>query len=164
MVLQHFSWVEASQLAASEYPHDVEDLAFLAQAGIRAIVTLTEYPLGGKRRGVTPADLMQFDFVCGHFPIVDMRAPDDPFLTHRVMTFMDDMQAQNRPVLLHCLAGQGRTGTLLHAYYLHRGLTLAAAQDRLNTVRPRSAWQWLTDGQQAYLQTLAKTLQQGWQV
>jgi atypical dual specificity phosphatase len=163
MRMMQFGWIEEGKLAASDFPRGVSDLYLLHEQGVRAIVTLTEYPLGSQR-DMNDAIIAEIGFSFAHFPIDDMRAPHDPFFTYPVMEFIDAMQAEDKPVMVHCLAGMGRTGTMLHAYYLHRGLTLEQARARIDSVRPHSAWNNLSEVQQNFLVRLAAAFQKGWQV
>ncbi len=45
------------------------------------------------------------------------------------------MHRQNRPILVHCHAGIGRTGTTLHLYYLAQGMTLEQARAEIYSTR-----------------------------
>ncbi len=40
---------------------------------------------------------------------------------------MQTMAVEQRPLLVHCHAGGGRTGTVLHLYYLTQGYSYQAA-------------------------------------
>ena len=41
-------------------------------------------------------------------------------------------------VTIHCLAGRGRTGTVLAAYLVHRGMTARDAILKVRDIRPGS--------------------------
>ena len=41
-------------------------------------------------------------------------------------------------VAVHCLAGRGRTGTVLAAYFVHRGLPAREAIQKVRDLRPGS--------------------------
>ena len=41
-------------------------------------------------------------------------------------------------VAVHCLAGRGRTGTVLAAYFVHRGLSAREAIQKVRDLRPGS--------------------------
>jgi len=105
------------------------DLARLAAQGIGAIVSLTESvpePLVGERR-----------FKLLHLPIVDMTVPETAQI-ERFVEFVDRMVAKGRPVGVHCLAGLGRTGTMIACYLVTRGMTAGQAIDHVRSVRPGS--------------------------
>ncbi len=95
------------------------DLAALRRHGIRAVLTLTETPL-------TDTVLAASDMVGLHLPVPDLHAPT-PDQLNRAIAFIDQQSAQGHPTAVHCLMGQGRTGTVLAAYLIRNGLPVAEA-------------------------------------
>ncbi len=122
------SWMIESELAAFAL-FALADLGRLAAEGIGAIVSLTEEvpePLVGERR-----------FKLLHLPIVDMTVPETAQV-ERFVHFVDRMIAMGRPVGVHCLAGLGRTGTMIACYLVTRGMSAGQAIDHVRSVRPGS--------------------------
>ena len=100
-----FVWVDQGRLAGSGYPASRSQLEWLVKAGIRSILTLTEDPL--------PSEwLAGLDVVSGHVPMKDHVAPTVESLEGGV-EFISKEVEKGRPVLVHCLAGEGRTGCVL---------------------------------------------------
>jgi len=148
------NWIESEVLAASGVPIGIRHLQSLYEQGIRAIVTLTEHPLTVQHE-ITAQLLQEMDFVYLHAPVVDQQAPDGQTV-ERVVQFIDRMQSEGRPVLLHCQAGSGRTGTMLHAYYLSKGKTLDEARGIVSSGRTLCQFMLLSKVQREFLEALAR--------
>ena len=148
-----FSWIEENKLAACACPMRGE-LLTIADYGIGAILTLTEIPLIDLTN-TTDEQLSKMGFETLHAPIVDMHAPDEELARHACQ-WIDLMLEDVKPVLLHCLGGIGRTGTILHAYYLLKGELLEDVKGRIKSARPMSSYDSLTKVQQEFLLRLSE--------
>jgi atypical dual specificity phosphatase len=105
-----------------------EDLAALAGEGIGAVLSLTEDPL--------PAEaLAAHGLACLHLPVADLH-PLTPQEFRLALAFIDRQRAAGQPVAVHCLAGQGRTGSVLAAYLIRAGAEPAEALSRLRDLCP----------------------------
>ncbi len=125
-----FSWVEVPFLAASASPYDLEELLWLRQHGIDIILTLTEDPL--PRSWVDDAGLMMV-----HVPIQDMDSPTEEQFDECISVIRRAVAAK-MGVLVHCLAGRGRTGTILAGYLVSKGLSSRDAIRQIRQMRPGS--------------------------
>ncbi len=129
----NFSFVIDGELAGMAFPgrfaHLHEDLTFLRRQGVGAIVSLTEYPLD--QRAVERAG---FQYL--HLPVPDYHPPT----LDQAWTFLRFLERQrgNGAVVVHCAAGQGRTGTLLACALVDRGLSADEAIRTLRRLRPPS--------------------------
>ena len=149
------NWIEPGVLAASGIPLGVKDLRSLYAQGIRAIVTLTEHPLTLQAE-ITAQHLAAIGLTCLHAPIVD-QFPPDMATVRKTVQFIKQLKAQSRPVLLHCHAGIGRTGTMLHAYYLAEGLSLEDAKAKVKAGKLTSQFNMLSDSQKRFLEDMARS-------
>jgi atypical dual specificity phosphatase len=104
------------------------DLAWLRQQGIAAILSLTETPLDEETVNRHGLDSL-------HIPVVDM-TPPSPEQLLAALDFIDRHRANGRPVAVHCLMGQGRTGTVLAAYLIRDGLRPDRALAELRAICP----------------------------
>jgi atypical dual specificity phosphatase len=100
------------------------DLAWLREQGIGAILSMTETPLDD-------AALARHGFHTLHLPVDDLHAPT-PAQLHYALCFIDEQRARGNRVAVHCLMGQGRTGTVLAAYLIRGG---SSADDALRHLR-----------------------------
>ena len=133
-----FSWVIDGALAAcgapgALAPFDVDsDLRSLAFEGTTLLVTLTRAP-------VDPSSLEQSGIRAEHFPIEEMGAPESP---EQLLPLLEQMQTEINNggcVTVHCLAGKGRSGTVIAAYLcMTRGIPAGQAIARVRAARPGS--------------------------
>jgi atypical dual specificity phosphatase len=105
-----------------------EDLSWLRTRGIGALLSLTETPLAADA-------LAEHGLVTMHLPVDDLHAPT-PAQLHYALAFIDQQHALGRAVAVHCLVGQGRTGTVLAAHRIRAGSTADAALMELRALSP----------------------------
>jgi atypical dual specificity phosphatase len=122
------SWVLDDELAAFS-AFALGDLDALEDAGIGAIVSLTER--------MPPELVGESRFVTLHLPIEDMTPPERE-QTERFVRFVDDHLEAGHSVGVHCLAGLGRTGTMIACYLVTLGRSADGAIDEVRRARPGS--------------------------
>lgn len=147
-------WIEPGVIAAGGIPVGVQDLQFLHDQGIRAMMTLTEHPLTVQER-ITSNILDEIGLTCLHAPIKDQHPPDRSTV-NMATQFIYQMRKQECPVYVHCHAGIGRTGTMLHAYFLMQGLSLEEAKAKVKAGKPSSQFLMLSDAQRAFLEEMGR--------
>ncbi len=131
----NFSYVIPNALAGMAMPGAVDsldkDLDFLLSEGVRAILSLSESPLDEELvRGK--------GFLYCHVPINDFTAPTIEQVD-KCIRFIDQMLTiEDKPVVVHCGAGCGRTGAVLGCYLVRRGRTAERAIGELRLARPCS--------------------------
>lgn len=138
-------WVIPDKFMAGEHfgAYDAElqkeNVNWLLDQGLTFIVNLTERPeyypyeqiLGeeAKKRGL--------EVVCVNFPIKDMSTPP-PEMVVQILDSVDTALAEGHGVYLHCLAGLGRTGTLVGCYLVRHGRSGEAALAQLDKLREQT--------------------------
>jgi atypical dual specificity phosphatase len=125
-----FTWIEKPLLAALARPSEPEDYAWLREQGVELLLCLTEER--PRRDWVEEANLLVF-----HEPVEDMEAPTQEQLERCVSAILRANE-RNMGVAVHCEAGMGRTGTVLAAYFVARGMSAAEAIARVRRMRPGS--------------------------
>jgi atypical dual specificity phosphatase len=85
----------------------------------------------------TSADNTKIDYL--YISIHDYGAPSLEELDH-VVNYISQQIDRARPVMVHCSAGKGRTGTILAAYLIKKesGMTADKAISRLSRIRRES--------------------------
>ncbi|MBM4284077.1 MAG: dual specificity protein phosphatase family protein [Deltaproteobacteria bacterium] len=130
------SWV-TDNLAVGQAPMSYADLDSLRRQGIQAVMNLcAEF-----------CDLHWIEADAGFevyfFPIPDEAAPDLQEL-EKALDWLDERLYLGKKVLVHCRHGIGRTGTVVTAYLLRKGLGHKLAGKKLKGLRsqPTNFDQW----------------------
>jgi len=144
-----FSWIDKPLLAAMARPSAPEDLAWLRKHGIGVMLSLTEEK--PRRDWVEEANLLVY-----HEPLEDMEPPSQEQLDRCVSAILRANEGK-MGVAVHCGAGLGRTGVVIAAYFVARGLSAANAIARIRRLRPGSIE---TDDQAAAVELFARRKRQ----
>ena len=130
VILPNFSWLVEHKLAAMSYPESEDAFTLLWRIGIRELINLTEEPL--------PREILRkVGILTEHIPVVDFTSPTLQQVEQAIMMIHFCME-RNMPVAVHCLAGFGRTGTILACYLVGEGKSADEAITAIRRWRPGS--------------------------
>ena len=125
---RNFSWLVESKLAGCARPECEAELDGLRSEGVRAIISLTGTPLYPE-----PVERLGFEYLHSH-----VSGAPSPVQLYEIIQFIEEQNAQSKPVVVHCAEGVGRTGTVLAAYLVFKGLSADDAINKLREKRPGS--------------------------
>ena len=125
----NFSWLIDEKLAGSGMPTSLSEIDWIQKQGVKSIITMTENSL-------PESWVKNIQYL--HVPTEDFSAPDMEQIDEAV-EFIQKRLENNEPVMVHCAAGIGRTGTILACYLVkYQKLTAKDAIQKVRKERPGS--------------------------
>ena len=124
----NFGWVLEGCLAGAMGPTSRRDLIFFSRQDIRAVLRM--------ERNTISAELWNMHDL--YVPVPDFAAPTLAQIDRMTRWIEDQIENWERPVVVTCHAGIGRTGTVLACYLVYTGYAPQTAIDLVRELRPRS--------------------------
>ena len=138
-------WIDKQRFGGSSKPH-LSDLPFLQNLELNGIICLQE-----KNNSEELAQLLNIAYL--HQPIPDFGVPTPEDLEQIVEFILNQQEINpNKPVLIHCTAGNGRTGTILAS--LIKILDRAESQEAIDRIRKVNPLAIETEEQEHFIRDL----------
>ena len=124
-----FSWLIKNKLAGSAIPTSIDEVQWAIDQGVKSIVTIREESLD-------ESWIKDVNYL--HIHSNDMGVPEFADLVAAV-DFIHRRITNSEPVMVHCLAGMGRTGVILACYLVkYQKMSAGEATEKVREKRPGS--------------------------
>lgn len=144
-------WIEPGFFLAGEHPGGFDELETrrrlrsLIRLGITSFIDLTQL-----EEGVPDYSNVLFDEGNGYMKrthylrekISDRSVPDVSSMI-RILDEIDQFILNQEPVYLHCMAGIGRTGTVVGCYLIRHGLDRDKVLEKIQQLRSNTPSRWI---------------------
>lgn len=134
--MQHLFWLVEGKIAGRSGPNkDPWDLAELKAAGIRAVLSVN----GGE--GCEPSSFQHHGLRYECIPFSRNVPPQDGDIAicvaqlPKALAFIQQCEADNLPVLVHCRSGKDRTGLIMAYYLMVNGAAPLHAVSQVRSIR-----------------------------
>jgi atypical dual specificity phosphatase len=122
-----FNWVIPNKLAASPFPL-TRELFTLPKLNIMLVVNLTKHGISNRFKEQLKSQGVRWK----RFFIPDFGIPDSQTIIQYLECVCNTIQ-KNQAVLTHCLAGCGRTGTMIGLFLVTHGHSPEEALEKIHT-------------------------------
>lgn len=129
----NFSWVLEGQLAGHRSPSSEQELLWLKDQGIRALIRMAEKD----EAMVNSSQIESLGLNDCYEPVEDFDAPTEVQID-RMIDFIEKSLSTGKAVGVSCGAGKGRTGTILACYLVKQFMDSDAAIKNVRDKRPGS--------------------------
>ena len=134
------------KLAAGWWPEDRE-IEIYKKEGIKVVINCSEFD---------NRQCLSKDFKYYHIDVPDYGIPTDKQI-EKFLTICDKHGRNNEPIVVHCVAGCGRTGQLIVAWAAHNGV-IPNGMDPVKWIREKRSCCLETEEQAKFARSIAKKL------
>ncbi len=142
-----FDWIVKGKIAASWWP-DPYMFDLFRREGIKVIVNCSEFD----NRSDVPDDFKYY-----HFNIPDYGVPTETQI-EKFLQITKKHEDKGQSIVVHCVAGCGRTGQMLVAYAAHNGL-ISNHEDPVRWIRSKRKCCLETEEQKEFARKITKKFQ-----